>query len=86
MKWGPYHNHRWLKEFIDQLAHFLIALGVVIAVFALLATLSQAVAGLFAGFSLGVVREVTEKDGLNWRSVHDVVWWSLGGLVAGWLA
>lgn len=86
MNWGPYHNHRWVKELIDQSAHFLIALGVVICVLALAFGLSSALAGGFAGMALGVVREVTERDGFNLRSVLDVVFWMLGGATAGWLS
>lgn len=82
MMWAPYQNIWIVKQLIDQSAHFLIAFGVI----AIALVIPGPWNGLLLGFALGVVREATEKDGLNWRSVLDVVFWSLGGLVAGLFA
>lgn len=78
------------KELRDQLAHA----GFAILCLLPLAIAPNAIGGLFSGFCVGLVREVTEEgnpvsvDKLraalgSWK---DLLGWSLGGLILGLFA
>lgn len=64
----------------DQVAHFVIAFLVVSMVLAY----PGIVSGGAAGFAMGLIREVTEDGPVNSPgSLLDLVFWTLGGVVAG---
>lgn len=68
------------REAADQAAHFAAAFVV-----AYLAR-TDYLGGLVVGLSLGIVREITEGGNpLSSGSIRDVVFWTLGGTVGGWL-
>lgn len=69
------------KEAADQAIHAAVAYAVV-----LVAGVVGIPRGAFVGLALGLVREVTEGgDFLSAGSVRDLLFWTLGGGVAGWV-
>jgi hypothetical protein len=71
------------KQLIDQGSHFLAAF-IVVALAAFLGAEIYPASGWFIGLSLGVVREITERGNvLSNGSIIDMIFWSLGGLIAG---
>lgn len=71
------------KQLIDQAAHFLLAIAILLPV----AHAPGLVSFTFAGCCLGVLREATEPDPiLSKGSLLDILFWTLGGLAAGILA
>lgn len=76
-----------MKELRDQSAHFIVAI-ITLLPFALW---PSALTGAFAGFMLGLVREITEegapvtlgkiRNALG--SYLDLTFWTLGGMIAG---
>lgn len=79
-----------MKEFIDQAAHYTVAMLVVGLPQLAGPTEISVVGGAFIGFMLGLVREVTEEDEVSLaalgeaiQSKRDLLWWTLGGLVGG---
>lgn len=71
------------KQIIDQSAHFLIALAILLPLVFWPGVLTFAL----AGFALGMIREVTEDGPITSKgSLLDLAFWTLGGLVAGIVA
>lgn len=78
-----------MKELRDQAAHFAAA-AVILLPFALI---PNSLTGAFAGFGIGLVREITEESEIGLsalqcalRSRLDLTFWTLGGLFAGIIA
>lgn len=68
------------QEAGDQALHVLAAVVV--------ATLARTdwLGGAFVGLGLGLVREVTEGGNVVSKgSIRDIVFWTLGGALGGWL-
>lgn len=75
-----------MKELRDQSAHFVAAIVALLPAVFFPGPLSFA----WAGFSLGVVREMTEKGVITLPAARralgsrlDLTFWTLGGLIAG---
>jgi hypothetical protein len=78
-----------VSEVRDQAAHFLAA-AVILLPFAFL---PHFIAGAWAGFGLGLVREITEESEISLHALkhcftgpnsrRDILFWTLGGLFAG---
>lgn len=74
------------KQIIDQAAHTIAGLVIIIAVLGLPFPLG----GLLGGAAIGYVREVTEQGvitknslfHISQRSRLDIIFWALGGLIA----
>lgn len=78
-------------EVLDQVAHFAAAMLAIAP-----AIVAPSIAtGAWAGFCIGMVRELTEEGSLSWRAIGaitaspgsrlDIVFWLAGGAVAGCL-
>lgn len=72
---------RWRKQLVDQSAHMAAACLILLPVLAWPCPLSGAISGL----GIGLVREITEPDSVfNGGSMLDLLFWTIGGGVAGW--
>lgn len=70
------------KQLVDQSAHFLLG-GLVVALAIYSGATIPPFVGWFVGWSLGVVREVTEEGSLTSKgSIIDIIFWSIGGLTS----
>lgn len=68
------------KQLIDQSAHFLLAITILLPTALAPGALSYGVAGA----ALGLVREVTEQGPITSKgSMLDILFWALGGLFVG---
>ncbi len=75
------------KELIDQSAHFAAAF----IILGMINVIPHPITYALAGFSIGLIREITEEGNpatlpkvrKALRSYSDLTFWTLGGLVAG---
>lgn len=68
-----------MKQVIDQTAHLIAAIVILLPV----ALMHNSFVFVWAGFALGLVREVTEDGPIFSKgSILDLSFWTLGGLVA----
>lgn len=75
------YSDSWVvKQLVDQAVHF----GAAFLFLAPAAFWGGVFGFAFAGFGIGLVREITEGDGIfNRGSLLDILFWTIGGAMTG---